>query len=836
MRGWDKSETGRGGTPRGAEGADRRASWPIPSPIETASWGRTARFLHPRAPPGDPGNDSGESAGRTAELSRLLDALQVENAERRKAEASVLEQRRLAEFGRAIVLALTEAATLGAMLDRVARETVRHLDGAFARIWTADEAGETLLLRQRGAVYPPRRAAWRVPVGRYKIGLIARERRPHLTNGVIGDPRVPEQEWAKREGMVAFAGYPLLVEGRLVGVWGMFARHALSDRTLDAMAPMAGAISVGIERKRAAEALAASERWLFTTLSSIGDAVLATDASGRVRFMNAVAESLTGWERAEAVGRTTDEVSPLIDERTRLPIEHPVARVIRDRLKVELANHTSVVARDGSETPIEDSAAPILGDDGALAGVVMVFRDVTKERTARRLVLESEERYRTLVEVSPQAVWIGLPEGHITFCNRWWSEYTGLSMEESEGTGWMRAIHPEHRERVRDAWYDAAGKGEGYEIEIPFLRASDGMYRWHMARGMPVRDEAGVIVKWIGVAIDIDDRRAADVASRAAKEEAEEANRAKDQFLAVLSHELRTPLNPILLAASSMLGRPAPPEDVRPTFEMIRDNVILQSRLIDDLLDVMRIVRGKMPLNWEVADCHRLIERAVEICRGDIEGKALRLDLDLAAPRRLVNADAARLQQVFWNLIKNAVKFTPEGGAIAIRTRLVGGRIAVEVADDGIGIDPSVLPTVFDPFQQGESSITPSSAGWASGWRSARGSSTATAGLSPPRAPATARAQPSRHPRRPPRADSPRRKRPRRRPWTHPRRPRPLACGSWWWTTSRRPCGSWRGCCGASATRSAPPTRWPPPSRPSRTAPSTSSSATSAWPTAPAWT
>jgi CheY-like chemotaxis protein len=180
----------------------------------------------------------------------------------------------------------------------------------------------------------------------------------------------------------------------------------------------------------------------------------------------------------------------------------------------------------------------------------------------------------------------------------------------------------------------------------------------------------------------------------------------------VLSHELRTPLNPILLAVTAMLERPEEPEQLRPTLEMIRQNVNLQAHLIDDLLDVMRIVQGKMPLHWEVADCHRLIDHAVQVCRSELLGKGLRIEVDLSAGEHHVNADPARLQQVFWNLIKNAVKFTPGGGAITIRTRneddgrARGGRLVVEMSDTGIGIEPEGLPTIFDPFQQGETTIT----------------------------------------------------------------------------------------------------------------------------------
>lgn len=191
-----------------------------------------------------------------------------------------------------------------------------------------------------------------------------------------------------------------------------------------------------------------------------------------------------------------------------------------------------------------------------------------------------------------------------------------------------------------------------------------------------------------------------------AKEEAEAANHAKDQFLAVLSHELRTPLNPVLLATTAMLDHRTPADELRPMLEMIRQNVTLQARLIDDLLDVMRIVRGKMTLHLDTADCHQLIHQATEISRSEALGRSHRLVLDLAAAEHHVNADSARLQQVFWNLLKNAIKFTPEGGTITVRTRNEAERIVVEFADTGIGIEPGAIPQIFDAFQQGGERIT----------------------------------------------------------------------------------------------------------------------------------
>ncbi len=228
----------------------------------------------------------------------------------------------------------------------------------------------------------------------------------------------------------------------------------------------------------------------------------------------------------------------------------------------------------------------------------------------------------------------------------------------------------------------------------------------------PVRDAQGRIIGASKVARDITGRKQAEEALREAKRAAEDANNAKTQFLAVLSHELRTPLNPILLAVTAMLERPEEPDQLRPTLEMIRQNVNLLTRLIDDLLDVMRIVRGKMPLHWQIVDGHRLIDQAIQVCRGEDLDKGPRIEVDLAAEEHYVNADPARLQQVFWNLIKNATKFTPGGGVVAIRTRndedarAGGRRLVVEVSDNGVGIEPEMLRLIFDPFQQGEATIT----------------------------------------------------------------------------------------------------------------------------------
>ena len=393
--------------------------------------------------------------------------------ERKRQEAFVEEQRRLAEFGRDVGLALTESPDLASMLHRCAEETVRHLDGAFARIWTVDESGEVLELLASAGLYTHVDGPHaRVPVGKFKIGAIARDRKPHLTNSVIGDPRIPDQEWARQEGIVSFAGYPLVVEDRLVGVWAMFARQPLSEATLGGMESVAKAIALGIEQRRAEERLQWGREWFRVTLASIGDAVITTDAEERVTFLNPVAETLTGWSLDEARGRPMGEVFHILNEHTRQPAESPVGRVIREGIVVGLANHTVLIARDGTETPIEDSAAPIRDGEGRIIGVVMVFRDVTEERKARRAVVRDErgQRLRFTLDATKVGQWdLDLQTGEATRSLR----HDQILGYESPPPEWNidtfldKHVHAVHRADAQRSFREASRPGGGMEPRVP---------------------------------------------------------------------------------------------------------------------------------------------------------------------------------------------------------------------------------------------------------------------------------------------------------------------------------------------------------------------------------
>ena len=199
----------------------------------------------------------------------------------------------------------------------------------------------------------------------------------------------------------------------------------------------------------------------------------------------------------------------------------------------------------------------------------------------------------------------------------------------------------------------------------------------------------------------IAERRRAEAELRSARDEAEGANRAKDQFLATLSHELRTPLTPVLAISSVLERDPSLPSATRRQLEVVRRNAELEARLIDDLLDLTRIAKGKLQLEVEPVDLAELLDDVIEVCRAEAAGKDLVIERDGAARGKVVAADPARLRQIFWNLVRNAIRFTPRGGRITLRTSdPAPGRIAVEIVDTGVGIDPSDIPRIFQPFEQ----------------------------------------------------------------------------------------------------------------------------------------
>jgi len=358
-------------------------------------------------------------------------------------------------------------------------------------------------------------------------------------------------------------------------------------------------------------------------------------------------------------------------------------------------------------------------DPTILRSKVRVFVDLyVKERQlreqsallhAREWNLErsrTEERFRALLDAMPLCVWALGPDGVPTYANRSWINYAG-----PEATGLFAAVHPDDEQRVRDGVSIALARGEALEIEYRLRSAHDGLYRWHAGRFVPQRDPDGAITGWIGTATDIENlKRAEDayaelaVAERHAREAAEAANRAKDEFLATLSHELRTPLNAMVGWARMLRSRTLPPEKEQKALDTIERNARAQAELIEDILDVSRIITGKLRIELNPVDLQAIVDGAVDAVRPASDAKAIALDRRIGPLPTHFAGDATRLQQVVWNLLSNAIKFTPAGGHVALHLGCEGDDVVIEVRDSGCGIAPDFKPFVFDRFRQLDSS------------------------------------------------------------------------------------------------------------------------------------
>jgi len=551
------------------------------------------------------------------------------------------------------------------------------------------------------------------------------------------DGRV-DREACRRVGVRSMVVVPLIHGGEAQGVLKVLSPDpgAFGERDVRTLQLMAGLLAARMahaaefaakrallaERTAALTALHQSEQRFRGAFegSAVGMALVGAD--GRFLRVNRALGELLGRPGPELLAGTLDDIRHPAD---RAAVAGYEARVLAGELEGYEAIGRFLHAH-GHAVWAHLYASLVRDPQGRPGHLVLQLVDATAGRSAEaeraeriraqaaRAEAEAGEiRHRSLAEAIPQIVWTAGPGGEPDFYNGRWAEYTGLPAGPAPApapapiAGWGPVLHPDDLPPALDRWRAALATGRGFDLECRLRRAADSALRWHLVRGVPVRDGAGAVVKWFGTCTDIDDREAAEGELQAAKEAAEAANHAKDRFLAVLSHELRTPLTPVLATVTAMLDEPETPPEIRPTLELIRRSIELEARLIDDLLDVTRIVRGQLRMDRVAVDVHGLIHQTLGICRSDLHGKRMALDLDLAAARPHVQGDPSRLQQVVWNLLKNAVKFTPEGGRVRVRTCNLDGpdgdpRLVVEVADTGIGIEPEALPRIFNAFEQGE--------------------------------------------------------------------------------------------------------------------------------------
>jgi two-component system CheB/CheR fusion protein len=398
----------------------------------------------------------------------------------------------------------------------------------------------------------------------------------------------------------------------------------------------------------------------------------------------------------------TDIGRPFSDLANRLDYPEIVADAERALSQLSVAQR-EVSARGRSFLA---RTVPYRTNDDRIAGVVFTFLEITSRKQSEEELRRSEERFRGMVDAIPQLAWVARPDGFVQWYNRNWYKYTGTTPDAVLGRGWQSVHDPKSIPEVLNRWHNSIRTGERFEMLFP-IRGADGNYRAFLTRIEPLKDDAGNVTQWFGTNTDVEELKRTEEELMHAKVAAEAANQSKDRFLAALSHELRTPLTPALMVVSSLEKDLELPAAVRADLSMIKRNIELETKLIDDLLDLNRAANGKVQLRYEMVDLNEAVTQVCEICRPQILERNVSLETSFSREAGFVHADSARLQQVLWNVLKNAIKFTPAKGNVHVTTsRLDSGRCEVRIRDNGMGIPPELLPRIFNIFEQGDSQIT----------------------------------------------------------------------------------------------------------------------------------
>jgi len=565
---------------------------------------------------------------------------------------------------------------------------------------------------------------------------------------------------------------------------------------------------------------------LRITLRSIGDAVITTDIEARITYFNQVAESLTGWSSHEALGRPLETVFRIVNEATREPVASPATRALREGVIVGLANHTLLIRKDGKECPIDDSAAPIRDEKENVSGCVLIFRDVTAQRTLERekadqlmtarllasivessddaiisksldgiiqtwnaaaerlfgftaeeavgrhisLVIPPEriaeedqiiaslragqridhfetervrkdgrriivsltispikdasgkvigaskivrdiseqkraegdrQKFVTVIENSTDFIGMCDLKGVPFFVNSAGLKMIGLdNIEQARQTNLQDFFFPEDRGRVMNEFLPAVLQTGHGEIEIRFRHFKTGEARWMAYKVLTLTDAANHPIGFATVSQDVTERkRLSDDLQRLAAD-LSEADRRKNAFLATLAHELRNPLAPMNNMLEVLKRADGDREILRRAHGTIERQVVQMVRLVDDLLDLSRITHDRLELRRTEVKLGAVIHQAIEVAHPLVESARHHLIVNLPDEPIYLNADPARLAQVFGNLLNNSAKYTRQHGTISLTARRENGQVVVSVKDNGSGIPSDKLDSIFDMFTQ----------------------------------------------------------------------------------------------------------------------------------------
>ena len=477
-------------------------------------------------------------------------------------------------------------------------------------------------------------------------------------------------------------------------------------------------------RREVEKKLQDREKDLAITLNSIGDAVITSDAEGNVTRMNPVAERLTGWQLSDAQGQSIKTIFPIVDALTREPVSNPVEKVLATGETVYLSDHTTLIAKDGAEYHIADSAAPIRNDADNVQGMVLIFNDVSEQYQLREEIRSSQHLLQSLTDGLKAMVGIMQLDGRIVFINRMPLELTGISRSEVLGKplwscDWF-ASSDEAVSHVETLCLQGS-KGKTITQDVQFQTRKNII--WIEMVVYPVLDSEGNVIQMVFEGVDITGRKETEELYKNYQLELEEqvqertaelenkatelarATRLKSEFLANMSHELRTPMNSIVGFTTQVIKKSADTLEERQlnNLRTVERNAYHLLDLINGLLDLAKIEAGKMEAHVDSFELNVLIKEVFNLMYPMLHGKSVELKMDLPVEEIYLHTDSIKLKQVLINLISNAIKFT-EQGSITVSARLQNRepepQMVIRVTDTGVGIDKDALHYIFEAFRQ----------------------------------------------------------------------------------------------------------------------------------------
>jgi PAS domain S-box-containing protein len=447
-------------------------------------------------------------------------------------------------------------------------------------------------------------------------------------------------------------------------------------------------------------------RWrLAAIVESSNDAIISATLDGVITTWNAAAFRMFGYTAEEVIGKEV----PMLYPSERKDAEAQILERIRRGERVD-NYETQRVCKDGHRVMVSLSVSPIRDEAGHIMGMSKIARDITQQKRDQEALKMSEARLRAVLDATPESVTIVAPDGSILFVNQ-----VGLEMIEAGpdvvGSSIFKVISPTHWDVWREN-HERVCNGEPLTWEFEMI-GCNGARRWMETHAVPLPMEDEGYTAQLAVALEITRRKQLELereellaSERYARAQAERASQLKDEFLATLSHELRTPLNAIVGWSQILSMEPPSPTELEEGLEAIERNARAQTRIIEDLLDMSRIISGKVRLDVHDVDLASVIDAALAAVRPSADAKEITLRKILDTGAGHVAGDATRLQQVIWNLLSNAVKFTPKGGKIDVYLQRVNSHLEIVVRDSGIGIEADFLAVVFERFRQVDSSST----------------------------------------------------------------------------------------------------------------------------------